>query len=861
MVMETAPVKPYRPFTAEHDMFRKAVRQFVEKELNPHCDEWEKAGTWPAHDVLKQMGDLGFLGLSYPAEYGGQEADIWFTVVLMEELGRCDCAGVPMGISVHTDMCTPALAKYGSDELKRRFLASALRGEMVGCIGVTEPGAGSDVAGIITRADKDGDDYVINGSKMWITNGTQADWVCLLVRTSPPSDTVNMRGYRGMSLIMVPTDTPGFIVSKKLEKLGNLSSDTAVLTFENMRVPQTHRIGEEGMGFYLQMEQFQRERLVGAVSSVAGMEKCVRQTIAYCHERKTFGTPLVHNQWVNFKLVELLTEIEALRQLNYYCASLMAEDETSLEVTKIASMCKLKAGRLAREVGDTCLQFYGGMGYMEETPISRYYRDARLLSIGGGADEVMMGIIARLEGMLPERSRGEPMTYRIGSAQGFYGDDVTKALPMIEGGHVDVVCFEALSELTMAILQKDRLANPARGYTWDIRVIAERILPAAFAKKIPLITNGGGLNPTAAAELVRETAARKGLTGLKIAAITGDDLLARLGELKGVGETFSNLDTGEPLAKAANQAFVTANVYLGAAPIVEALQAGADIVIAGRIADPCLYLGALIAHYGWAWDDWDRLAAGIVCGHLLECTGQVVGGNSLALVDEIDPRDLPRLGYPIAEVEADGTFVLTKTPGTPGFITLETVKEQLLYEVHDPGRYLTPDVTANFTTLRLEQVGDNRVCVRGVTGGPRPDKLKVNMNRFEGYKRELIFTIGYPKAWQKVDQLQRMLEESWMGLPIERVGYSFLGMDALFNGLATLPEDPLEVIVRVVFTAADADTLKTAVRRAMANGLSCPAGMSVSGLTVGAEPSPVVGLWSALVSREHIQPQITYFGV
>ena len=169
MVMKTAPVKPYRPFTAEHDMFRKAVRQFVEKELNPHCDEWEKAGTWPAHDVLKKMGDLGFLGLSYPAEYGGQEADIWFTVVLMEELGRCDCAGVPMGISVHTDMCTPALAKYGSDELKRRFLASALRGEMVGAIGVTEPGAGSDVAGIITRADKDGDDYVINGSKMYIT--------------------------------------------------------------------------------------------------------------------------------------------------------------------------------------------------------------------------------------------------------------------------------------------------------------------------------------------------------------------------------------------------------------------------------------------------------------------------------------------------------------------------------------------------------------------------------------------------------------------------------------------------------------------------------------------------------------------
>ncbi|MBL8133271.1 MAG: DUF1446 domain-containing protein [Anaerolineae bacterium] len=449
------------------------------------------------------------------------------------------------------------------------------------------------------------------------------------------------------------------------------------------------------------------------------------------------------------------------------------------------------------------------------------------------------------------------MTIRIGSAQGFYGDDVTKALPMIEGGHVDVVCFEALSELTMAILQKDRLANSARGYTWDVRVIAERILPAAFARKIPLITNGGGLNPTAAAELVREIAAKKGLHGIRIAAITGDDLLPRLDELKRAGETFSNLDTGEPLDKAANQAFLTANVYLGAAPIVEALRGGADIIIAGRIADPCLYLGALIAHYDWAWDDWDRLAAGIVCGHLLECTGQVVGGNSLALIDEIDARDLPRLGYPIAEVEPDGSFILTKTPNTPGVVCIETVKEQLLYEVHDPRRYLTPDVTANFTTLRLEPAGDNRVCVSGGTGGPRPDKLKVNLNRFEGYKRELIFTLGYPKAWHKVDQLQRMLEEAWMGLPIERVGYSFLGMDSLFDGLAALPEDPLEVIVRVVFTAADAETLKTAVRRAMANGLACPAGMSVSGQTVGAEPNPVVGLWSALVSRQHIQPQVS----
>ncbi len=390
---------PYHPFTEEHQLFRRSVRSFVEKEINPHADEWEAAGMWPAHAVLKKMGQLGFLGLSYDEAYGGANADIWFTVVLAEELGRCDCAGVPMGITVHTDMCTPALAKYGSHALKERFLAPAIRGDVVGAIGVTEPGAGSDVAGIITRAEADGDDYVINGSKMYITNGAQADWICLLARTSPG------QGYRGMSLIMVPTDTPGFIVSKKLDKLGNYSSDTAVLTFENMRVPQSNRIGEEGMGFYMQMEQFQRERMIGALTAVSGMEKAVRQTIQYCRERSTFGQPLLNNQWIQFRLCELLTEIEALRQLNYYCAALMSEDETSQEVTKIASMCKLKAGRLAREVADTCLQFYGGMGYMNETPISRYFRDSRLISIGGGADEIMLGIIAKLEDMNPPRAK------------------------------------------------------------------------------------------------------------------------------------------------------------------------------------------------------------------------------------------------------------------------------------------------------------------------------------------------------------------------------------------------------------------------------------------------------------------------
>src|SRR5690348_4701231 len=383
-------------FTDEHEMFRQTVRRFVEQEINPHVDEWEEEGIWPAHDLFAKMGPLGFLGLTYPEDYGGQGLDFWYTTVFCEELARINCAGVPMGISVHTDMCTPALAEHGSDELKKQFLEPAIRGEMVGCIGVSEPDAGSDVASIRTRAVADGDDWVINGRKLYITNGTQADWVCLLARTSEG------RGYKGMSLIVVPTNTPGFSVSRKLRKLGNHSSDTAELVLDNVRVPQANTIGPEGMGFILQMQQFQRERLVGAITSYAGMEKTVRDTIAYTQQRSTFGQPLIDNQVIHFRLCELLTEIEALKSLCYRAADQYIAGD---DVTRLASMAKLKAGRLAREVADTCLQYYGGMGYMEETRISRAFRDSRLLSIGGGADEVMLGIIAKYEGILPGKKK------------------------------------------------------------------------------------------------------------------------------------------------------------------------------------------------------------------------------------------------------------------------------------------------------------------------------------------------------------------------------------------------------------------------------------------------------------------------
>ena len=383
-------------FSPEHEMFRQSMRRFVEQELNPYVDAWEEAGAWPGHDILRKMGALGFLGLTYPEEFGGQGLDFWYTVVFCEELAKTRCAGVPMGITVHTDMCTPALAQFGSDELKRQFLEPSLRGEMVGCVAVTEPDAGSDVAAIQTRARADGDEWVITGRKLYITNGAQADWACVLARTTDEP------GARGMSLIIVPTSTPGFSVSRTLRKLGNHSSDTAELIFDDVRVPRANTIGDEGMGFILQMRQFQRERLVGAILAYSSSEQVVRQTITYTQQRRAFGAALIEQQVIHFRLAELLTEIEALRAICYDATERYVAGD---DITRLASMAKLKSGRLAREVADSCLQFYGGMGYMEETPIARAYRDARLLSIGGGADEIMLGIIARQENMLPEKDR------------------------------------------------------------------------------------------------------------------------------------------------------------------------------------------------------------------------------------------------------------------------------------------------------------------------------------------------------------------------------------------------------------------------------------------------------------------------
>lgn len=378
-------------WTEEHRKLDDLVTRFVRDEVDPYVDAWEEAGMFPAHELFPKMAELGLLGIKYPEEYGGLGLDFTYSMVMAEAFGVAACGGVPMAVGVQTDMCTPALARFGSDDLKREFLAPAIAGQAVGCVAVSEPGAGSDVSAITTTARRDGDDLVINGTKMWITNSMQADWCCLLANTGEGP------AHKNKSLIMVPMDRPG-ISRQKIHKIGMHSSDTAQLFFDDVRVPARNVIGQEGMGFAMQMQQFQEERMSIAASSLRVMDRVIDATIDYTRERRTFGKPVLDNQVVHFRLAELRTEVEALRALTYSCAGKYAEGE---DVTRLASMAKLKAGRLSREVTDACLQYWGGMGFTADNIVSRAYRDTRLVSIGGGADEVMLGIIAKHEGTLP----------------------------------------------------------------------------------------------------------------------------------------------------------------------------------------------------------------------------------------------------------------------------------------------------------------------------------------------------------------------------------------------------------------------------------------------------------------------------
>lgn len=382
-------------FTHEHREVQKTLKRYIDEHINPHVDEWEAAEMMPAHEIFKGLGDLGLLGLTKPEAYGGAGLDYSYSMAMAETLGHIHCGGVPMAIGVQTDMATPALARFGSEELKREFLAPAIAGDMVGCIGVSEPGAGSDVSAIKSVARKDGDDYLISGQKMWITNSLQADWMCMLVNTGDGP------AHKNKSLVMVRMRENGKLVkgievAQKIKKIGMNSSDTGLIYFDEVRVPQRNLIGTEGAGFIYQMQQFQEERLWCAASTLQSLTNCIGWTVEWAQDRKLFGAALADQQWVQFKLAELKTEVESLRALTYLAVEHYVAGE---DVTEWATMAKLKAGRLNRIVPDTCLQFWGGMGFTWENKVSRMYRDGRLASIGGGADEVMMGILSKIMGI------------------------------------------------------------------------------------------------------------------------------------------------------------------------------------------------------------------------------------------------------------------------------------------------------------------------------------------------------------------------------------------------------------------------------------------------------------------------------
>jgi alkylation response protein AidB-like acyl-CoA dehydrogenase len=378
-----------RYFNSHHDELRTSIRRFVETELAPHAEEWERDAYF-ADWIFPRMGELGFLGLAYPTEYGGQGGDYFCSIVLSEEMARARSGGIGMAVAVQTDMATPPILKFGTEEQKQRYLVPSITGQKVACLGISEPNAGSDVQNIQTWARRDGDDWIINGSKIFITNGMRADFITLVARTD------RGRGFEGVTLFLVDTDTPGFRRSRKLEKVGMLSSDTAELAFEDMRVPGDAVLGEVGKGFYNIMWELQGERMIGAAGSIAGAQLTLDGTIAYAKERMAFGKPIAAQQVIKHMLVDMQAKIEVAREYNYATAYAFGNGEYPV---KEISICKLITGQVAHEVADTCMQIWGGSGYMASNPVQRSWRDSRLIRIGGGTDEIMKEIIGKSMGL------------------------------------------------------------------------------------------------------------------------------------------------------------------------------------------------------------------------------------------------------------------------------------------------------------------------------------------------------------------------------------------------------------------------------------------------------------------------------
>lgn len=376
----------YPYFTEEHDMLRETVRQFCRSEIAPHTVEWDEAGIFP-REVFKKAADLGLFGIRVDPRWGGSGLDWWMTAAYIEGLTYCDNGGVAMALMVQSDITIPVLAELGTDEQKEEFLRPAVAGERIAALGISEPGGGSDVAAIKTRARIAGDDLIISGQKLWITNGTRADFIILAVRTGD-------EGHRGVSLVLFPTDVKGFAVGKKLKKVGNLSSDTAELFFEECRIPRRYVLGEWNKGFYYTMHNFQGERLVSAIAAVSTMTRALDYAITYGKERTAFGRPVGSFQVWQHKFAEHRTSVEAAKWLTYRAVDLVNRGEPAVrEIT----MAKLFTSELSQRVAYDCMQIFGGFGYTVEYPISRIWRDVRLHTIGAGTTEIMKEILVKLE--------------------------------------------------------------------------------------------------------------------------------------------------------------------------------------------------------------------------------------------------------------------------------------------------------------------------------------------------------------------------------------------------------------------------------------------------------------------------------
>jgi acyl-CoA dehydrogenase len=388
-VPEAAPRRPLPPFGEEHEQLRSEIRRFVAEELRPHAPEWEQA-RWFPNEVFTRMAELGLLGLKYPVEYGGRGGGYLEDAVLTEELGGCGSGGVAAGIGAHIGIATPPIWRFGTEDQKQRFLAPAIRGERIAALGITEPGAGSDVAGIRTFARRVDGGYVVNGSKTYITNGVRADFVVTAVKTTEDG------GHQGLSFLIIEREMDGFEPSKKLEKLGWHASDTGELAFSEVFVPDENLLGEENKGFYLIMANFQWERLVMALGAVGSMSRMIDRTVEYAGQRTAFGKPIGKLQAIRHKIAEMAVKHEASRSLTYHGLRLFADGENAIrEVTE----AKLLSQRAAYEVADDALQIHGGAGYMKEYEIERAVRDTRLGPIGGGTDEVMKEILGKQLGL------------------------------------------------------------------------------------------------------------------------------------------------------------------------------------------------------------------------------------------------------------------------------------------------------------------------------------------------------------------------------------------------------------------------------------------------------------------------------